>query len=924
MATTVMQTNFTGGIWTPLLEGRIDIDKYKNALHLGTNGFVLPHGGFRMRGGSKYLGSVKDATRKARLVPFIYNRVTAYVLEFGDGYIRFWRADGTRVEVTGVPVEVQTPYSDEDLLLVQKKQSWDVVYFTHPNYPVQKLTRLSDTSWTFSPVDWQDGPYLKENLEQVKSLQPSGTTGAITLTAENAESETTFGTWNDTLNSVINPFASGNVYARLRFTAPASISKLKRVRIYVSAVPLSPVVITLNARIYETSGGNPTTLIDNSTNSQYAGGYGQGGAGIKEFVFNPVSLVAGTVYVVEIQASVANSTVAFHAVNDNASFASDRSTTPTATFSALATDYRCELTYTVAGNFTIFQSGHVGALMRLRHPGYTQKTTISAENVWTTPQVIYGKFTVDLTPNTAAPWAGRIVMQKSFDNGTNWYDVASFFYSTSQEFVETKTGILYRLGCKTGDRHMGICYVTLTQDELWGVVKITEVLSVYQARATVIQPLGGTTPTAMWAEGAWSDARGYPATITAHEDRFYYAGTSHQPTTIWASWVGDYETMMPSDTAESALNVTFVRLDGPIQWIDSFTAFLMGTIQEEAWVKGSQNKPITSDNIDSKVQGAVGSCQGVRPVRIESSIFHLQLQRRQIREIAYSFESDGYVSADRTNWARHLFDVGVVDLAYQRDPHQLLWAWRTDGKAAVLTYYAAEKVLAWSLVETDGEIESMTVIPGGMGLTVGEDNVWMVVKRTVDGQTKKYLEVLQNNTLVTVRSDYFCVDCGITYSGTSTATITGLSHLEGKSVAILADGAAHPARTVSGGQITLQTPASKVQVGLPYKLKLMPLRIEVGSQTGVSQTRIKRFVDVTFRLFETIDHDAGPLYGKNDEDTSLWPLVLPDSDRARKDKMVDVRVPWPEGWEEEGQIYVEHSSPGPLTIGSLIYSVEMH
>lgn len=921
MKASVMQTNLTGGVWTPLLEGRIDIDKYKNALHIGTNGFVLPHGGFKMRGGTKYLGEIKDSSLGARFLPFIYNRVTSYILEMGDAYIRFWRSDGTRVEVTGTPVEVVTPYALEDLPLVQKKQSWDVVYFTHPSHPVQKLTRVSDTSWTFQEVSWQDGPYLKENLEQSKSLTPSATTGNITLTATNAWTDTILGTWSDTAASSIYPFSSPNLYARFKFVAAASSVALKKVRIQVTNVH-SSTVITLSASIYTNNAGVPGTLIDNATNTVTAGGRGAGVAGIKEFNFNNVPLTAASTYYILIKASAVSLAVAFAMVADNASYESDQDSVATGSWSALATDYKLEITYTKSNNLEIFESTHVGALFRMRHPGVTQKTTIAAENVWTTSQIIYGKFTVDLTPSTGAPWSGRIVMQKSFNGGADWYDVASFFYSTSQEFVETKPGIYYRIGCKTGDRHAGKCFVTLTQDEMWGVVKITEVLSTYQARATVLHPLGGTTSTAMWAEGAWNYKRGFPATITAHEDRFYYAGTTHQPTTIWASWVGDYETMMPSDTAEAALNVTFVKLDSPIQWIDSFVAFLMGTLGEEGWVKGSQNKPITSDNIDSKIQGAVGSCQGPRPVRVESNLYHLQTQRRQIRKIAYNFESDGYISADMSNWARHLIEPGIVDMCYQKDPHQTLWAWRADGKAAALSAYEAEKVLAWSLIETDGLIESMAVIPSGMGLTAGEDQTWMVVNRTIGGATKRYVEVLQNNTLVTSRSNYFMVDCGITYSGVATATITGLSHLEGKTVAVLADGVPHPARTVASGQITLLATATKVQVGLPYTMQIMPLRIEVADQSGVAQARIKRFVDVVFRLYETIDHDDGPLYGRNDEDTDLMPIVLADADRAKTSKMVDVRVPWPGGWDEEGQIYLEHSSPCPCTVGSIIYTVE--
>lgn len=186
---TAIQTNFTAGAFSPLLFSRVELQKYRNGAEVLTNFIVQRYGGIKKRGGTEFIYEVKDSAEAVRLIPFVFSKTQAYVLEFGSEYIRFY-TNGGQVQSGGSAVEVATPYQEDELFDVQYAQSADVLYLVHPAHAPRKLARLSATSFALAEVEFEDGPYLPLN-ETGTTLTPSDY-GSLTpiMTSNSAPSGT--------------------------------------------------------------------------------------------------------------------------------------------------------------------------------------------------------------------------------------------------------------------------------------------------------------------------------------------------------------------------------------------------------------------------------------------------------------------------------------------------------------------------------------------------------------------------------------------------------------------------------------------------------------------------------------------------------------------------------------------------------------
>jgi hypothetical protein len=175
-----IQTSFGAGEFSPLLHGQVELDRYRQALDTCLNYIPSLQGGLVRRSGTYYVASTKTAANSARLLAFEFSTTQAYVLEFGDQYIRFYRNGGQIESSPGVPYEISTPYLQADLFQLRITQSADVLYIVHPSYAPRTLSRTGHTSWTLAAMTFSDGPYLPTNTTVI-SLNPSAATGTITL-----------------------------------------------------------------------------------------------------------------------------------------------------------------------------------------------------------------------------------------------------------------------------------------------------------------------------------------------------------------------------------------------------------------------------------------------------------------------------------------------------------------------------------------------------------------------------------------------------------------------------------------------------------------------------------------------------------------------------------------------------------------------
>ena len=258
-------------------------------------------------------------------------------------------------------------------------------------------------------------------------------------------------------------------------------------------------------------------------------------------------------------------------------------------------------------------------------------------------------------------------------------------------------------------------------------------------------------------------------------------------------------------------------------------------------------------------------------------------------------------------------------MAYQEEPNSIIWCVRTDGQLLGFTYQREQQVTAWhrhifggSFGSGNAVCESVEVLP----TDDSEYQVWVIVKRTINGATKRYVEYLHNLDFDETNDTSFnYLDSQLAYDGSATTTISGLDHLEGEEISVLADGSTHPNKTVSSGAITLDRSSTKVKVGLPYVSLLQTMRIDAGADNGTSQSKTKRIYEITARLYESIGIEIGP-----DLD-NMERIPFRSSANAMNsgvnvftgDKEIEFRG----NYETDGFIVVRQTQPLPLTILSL-------
>lgn len=465
--------------------------------------------------------------------------------------------------------------------------------------------------------------------------------------------------------------------------------------------------------------------------------------------------------------------------------------------------------------------------------------------------------------------------------------------------------------------------VRLKHSSTWGYAKITAYTSTTQVTATVGSAFGGTGAVTEWRLGLWSDTTGYPSCVTFFEDRLFFAGNALRPQRIDGSIVGDYENFAPTATdgvvaddnaIAVSLNANDVNL---IRWmIDDEKGLLIGTVSGEWIVRPSSlSEALTPTNIAAKRSTAFGS-DNLQALRTGKASIYVQRAGQKARELAYVYEVDGFRSPDMNVLADHVLKGGVKQFAYQQEPYSVVWFVRNDGQLVGLTYERDQDVVGWhrhiiggAFGSGDAVVESVSVIPTPSG---DADEVWLIVKRTIDGSTVRYIEYITPKFDETTTTDAFFVDCGLTYDGAPTTSVSGLDHLEGETLSVLADGASHPDVIVTSGAVTLTRLASVVHFGLPYQSNIQTLRIEAGAADGTSQGKTKRIHRVTVRLYKTL----GLQFGANESNLDVLPFRTSADAMGNPPELFtgDKSVNWNDGYDTEGVMYFRQSQPLPFTL----------
>ena len=422
--------------------------------------------------------------------------------------------------------------------------------------------------------------------------------------------------------------------------------------------------------------------------------------------------------------------------------------------------------------------------------------------------------------------------------------------------------------------------------------------------------VGSANATKRWSLGAFGGDQGYPKALGFYEQRLYFAGTTGKPQTIFGSVSADFENHTPGTNDDDAVNLTIasdkvnvIRHLLPARFLQILT-----TSAEFTLSGGTGSTPVTPTNVNVLRETTFG-CSEVRPLRAGNSTILIQKGQEKVKEITFDLDTDGLLGIDLTILADHIPRGGLIDMVWQQEPELIVWFVHSDGRLIGLTYDRANAAVGWHDhdIGGDGIVESITAIPSG-----SEDTVYLSVKRTIDGETVRHIEYMKPIEFGGNVEDAFFLDSGLTYDGSATLTISGLNHLEGETVSVLADGAAHADKVITNGIITLDRLSSKVHIGYGYTSTVETLRLEAGADDGVAQGKIKRIHGVTARLFNTVGAELGPDLDNLDR------LPFRDSSMSMNQAVPlftgDKEIYFPSGYETDARVIVRQSQPLPMTV----------
>lgn len=412
----------------------------------------------------------------------------------------------------------------------------------------------------------------------------------------------------------------------------------------------------------------------------------------------------------------------------------------------------------------------------------------------------------------------------------------------------------------------------------------------------------------------------YPSVVSYFEQRLVFGASNNNPQTLWFSKSADYENFTTGTAANDALVYTIASNQvNNIRFLSATRVMVIGTSGGEYVLTTTNDGPITPTTTQIRKYSNYGSAN-VEPVQVADVTLFLQRGSRKVREFRYIGEVDtgGYQAPDLTVLAEHISNGGFTGFAYQQEPENIIWSIREDGVLIGLTYRREEDVVAWhkhiiggSFGSGNAVVESISVLP----TDTGNDELYLVVKRTINSQTRRYIEVMKPFDFGGVTTGAFFLDSGLSYVGSSVSSLSALYHLEGETVSVLANGASHPDKTVSDGTVSLDFSATTAAIGYGYTSQMQTMRIESGSQDGTSQGKPKRIHAITVRLLETVGFEVGNDSAESDR------LYFRDSSMNMDEAVPlftgDKKIEFDGGFDDDDRIYVRQTQPLPMTVLAL-------
>lgn len=871
---------------------------------------------------------------------------------------------------------------------LKKAQSADVMYFAHPSYPPQVLTFNSASNWTIAPYAFINGPFMLQNTSVSKTLTPSGIkngagTKNISSVFESAYSVPTPPTYQVSMQTTVAHGLSngqqievlgmpGGEGAQFNFKFYyVKVTTTTDFELYSDAGLSAPIQNT-----YENSNGYFGTIfgippdpslgilgsreVGPSTTCSIYQAYPTAIPAAPTTNYQ-VGLVTSTAHglTTGMQTNVASlDGVLATQLNGNSYYVSVLTTTSFLLYHDSGLSSLVQYTGTSDGHFTtytpgagtigvsgainltasfnLFLAGHVGALFQLTRTITAQTISGTMSNNSTASTAIQCGSTWSIV--TFGGWTGKILIQVSVD-GTVWNTVQT---------LQSVSGTNYQV---SGDTGFSQCYLRVTGDgtTTWastltydltadsfdwnGIVQIVSITSPTVAVINILTstqnawPLADTNSTYQWSEGSWSTLRGWPTCLVFFQDRLVWASTMTEPATGWATKTASYLDFGISSPIVASDSLSFVLPSRQLNAISTLTVmpqFMVAETSDSEWGIGPDSSGVFSPtSINIQLQGHRGS-SSIDPVVVGVEILLMQQMGTVLRNLIYQLAVSGFMGDDISIISQHLFTgYQITQMAYQQEPDSIVWMIRNDGQMISLTYLREQEVAAFTHHDTLGTFESIAVIPNQ---TLGINEVWLSTVRTIGGQTVRFIERMVPRDQGTIPANQFFVDCGLTYTGAPATVISGLSYLNGQTVAILADGNVVPQQVVTGGTITLAVAASIVTVGLPYVSDLETLAIEAPDNKGTLQGRRVTISRATLRFWNSRGGYFGPKSPSDQGTAGLFPIIQREVGDPlntpiplkTRDYLQDIDG----GYDWGARLFFRQIDPLPFTITGIIAQLE--
>lgn len=894
------------GEFSPRMEARVDYEKYPAAFSRGKNLISLPHGGVTFRPGTRYISSTKTQSSDSRPIPFQPTSGVSYVLEMGAAYIRVYR-NQTRLSAANVGSSISNGTFTSNITGWDDRSTGSAA-IAHASSSLRLTGASNGYAWAEQDVAI---PGSSETEVVIRFQVTTNTLLGRSITVQVGTATTTS-----------NLYQADNIglgWHTITISPGLSTYYLQFINKNADSVFIDNVEVLDNTPIELTS---PYAAADvdgvrwaqvNDVLYLFHDDYPPYKIkryGDKSWSFERVFFEDGPWLGINPDIDLSERNLVKNPAfdgglqdwtpNGNTQYDGEQSVVffkDTGTSGQIIQTISTIASIKHVMHFQIVGSGLTAVLIG---------TSSGGGEVVASTDYAAGWYSVEFTPGAATIY---ITFKYGGTAGFSPGVGGAFMYHERHNLLEpsARTGSITveALGdfapFLSADVGRLIRFEYPGREPGWGT--ITAVTDADTVTVYVHRQLPYTTPCETWRLGAWSDTTGWPHAATFFQQRLMPVRTASQPQTIWGSQSQDLENFRPDSFVEGA--VTVVDTDAldytlaseevsTINWIVGGRRLLVGTTSGQ-WLISSRGPVLTPTEDFVAEQQAFEETADVAPIKVGNVVLFTERAAESLYDLGYSFEVDGLQAADLNIISDHIAsESSISEVVYQRRPFSIAFVRKSNGKLIALTYKREQGIVAATSIEIAGSaagdavVESMAVIRGQaisdnqVYTSIERGEVWLQVKRTINGSTTRYFEVMEGffrgpnraeyetrssylSTLLTAQKDAFYVDAGITYSGVSTATVTGLSHLEGETVKVYGAGVEQADKTVSGGQITAASAATKFQVGLGYSWVLRSLKLPYGSQTGPGVGETKTMSSIVLALLDSgpfdyaLDHDDGAL-----------------------------------------------------------------